>query len=494
MIDRRRFLASGLQVAAAGALVHPLVRGVLDTVDLGSARSIASVRAPRIITRAQWGADESLKSGSADFAAIHTMFVHHTVTTNDENDPAARIRAIYRNHTQTRGWDDIGYNFLVDQQGRIYEGRSARNGRHDGENSSGEGVVGAHAGGHNTGSVGVALLGTFSNERPSTAAIEGLLQVLSWKADRHGVDPLNRILGHRDVRPTSCPGDDFYAMLSSVRRQTALRIADGFIGYRTVAASGLVSNFGGAADGGDLPSGARGVDVAGVPGRQGYWLLDHLGGVHTRAGASYHGSIPAMRARGVSIGRSRPVAIEGTRSGRGYWVLDEAGGVFTFGDAAYRGSIPQMRRDGHRIGQARVVDIVRTPGGNGYWVLDEAGGVFTFGDAAYRGSVPQMRNDGHRIPRVRVTAMAATASGRGYWVLDERGGVFQFGDAPYHGSLPGIGIHGGAGRAIGLVPTPSGDGYIIATERGSIHTFGRAPYYGRPTSGQITGFAPVIRT
>lgn len=492
--DRRAFLASGLRLAGASALAHPLVRTALDTVDIGPVRQIATVPAPRIITRAQWGADESLKSGSADFADLRTLIVHHTVTTNDEDDPSARIRAIYKHHTQTRGWDDIGYNFLVDQQGRVYEGRSARNGRHDGENSAGDGVVGAHAAGHNAGSVGVALLGTFSSQQPTSAAIEGLLQVLSWKADRHGIDPLLRTHGHRDVGSTACPGDKFYAMLHSIRRQTALRIAEGFIGYRALDSEGGAHHFGGAVDGGGLPAGARGVDIANVTGTHAYWLLDHAGGVHTRAGAHFFGSVPWLRQRGQNIGRAPMAAIESTASGRGYWVLDEAGGVFPFGDAVFRGSVPGLRLEGRRIGRARIVDIARTPSGRGYWVLDEDGGVFAFGDATFRGSVPGLRAGGQRIPRVPVIAMAATSTGRGYWCLDRAGGIFTFGDARFFGSLPGLGIGTRAGPAVDIVGTPGDDGYVILTRDGSVYTFGRAPFYGRPTNRSFVALAPVIRT
>ena len=115
----------------------------------------------RIITRAQWGADESLRSGSPGFAGIRKCIVHHTVTPN-YRDGASMCRSILRFHTQGNGWSDIGYNFLIDHVGNVFEGRWARSyapgERHTGEDTSHRGVIGAHARNYNTGSAGIALL------------------------------------------------------------------------------------------------------------------------------------------------------------------------------------------------------------------------------------------------------------------------------------------------------------------------------------------------
>ena len=80
-----------------------------------------------MITRSAWGADEGMRKGPIEFGLpISKLVVHHTVTPNDDPDPAQTVRAVYAYHTRHNGWNDIGYNFLVDQQGRIYEGRFAR--------------------------------------------------------------------------------------------------------------------------------------------------------------------------------------------------------------------------------------------------------------------------------------------------------------------------------------------------------------------------------
>lgn len=202
------------------------------------AAAAAPAAQPPVIPRSRWGADESMRRGSPSLARITRMVVHHTVTPNDDPDPASTVRAIHAYHVRANGWEDIGYNFLIDASGRVYEGRWARNyGPGEvptGESTDGLGVVGAHAADNNTGSVGVALLGDFSRRAPSAAAMESLAGLLAWKADRHGVDPLGSttwsggrtlptIVGHRDAGRTSCPGDQLYARLGGLRHDVAAR-------------------------------------------------------------------------------------------------------------------------------------------------------------------------------------------------------------------------------------------------------------------------------
>ncbi|MGH9009155.1 MAG: N-acetylmuramoyl-L-alanine amidase, partial [Acidimicrobiia bacterium] len=152
------------------------------------------VAQPDIVTRAEWGADESIRKNDQKYAPITKLFVHHTVTAPDgeDPDPAATVRAIYAYHVQGNGWDDIGYNFLIDAEGRVYEGRWARDygagEKPTGEDLNDNGVVGAHVLNHNAGSAGVAMLGNLSEGEPTTAAREALIELLAWKADRHGID------------------------------------------------------------------------------------------------------------------------------------------------------------------------------------------------------------------------------------------------------------------------------------------------------------------
>ncbi len=216
-------------LAAGPGLLSTLATGAPATgVGLGANRLVAAVAAPPIIPRAGWGADERLRRGSPDFAPINRVIVHHTVTATDEPDPAARVRAIHAFHVQGNGWSDIAYNFVVDQAGRIYEGRAASGGV-PGENGEGQGVIGAHAAGHNTGSVGVAILGTFSDDRvtPSDAALDAVAAVAAWKLGTRDIDPLapGAMIGHRDVVATGCPGNGCQNRLPELRERTRARIA-----------------------------------------------------------------------------------------------------------------------------------------------------------------------------------------------------------------------------------------------------------------------------
>lgn len=221
------------------------------------ASAAGAVSRPTILSRAGWGADESLRfRGKKEvwpptFYAIQKLIVHHTATENGDPNPAATVRSIYYYHAVTQRWGDIGYNFLIDEAGRIYKGRhshttaktspNADDDTIDGENPGGEGVTAGHSYGFNAGTVGVALLGTLSTQPPTSSAESAVKNVLAWKASNHGIDPegeslytnpvngdqriFANIAGHRDVSATECPGDSFYSMLSQVRADTSLLIA-----------------------------------------------------------------------------------------------------------------------------------------------------------------------------------------------------------------------------------------------------------------------------
>ncbi|MPZ73213.1 MAG: hypothetical protein GEU74_08275 [Nitriliruptorales bacterium] len=193
---------------------------------------------PAIVTRAQWGADERLRRGSPSYASRITMgIVHHTAGANGYTRAQADdvVRGVYRYHTGSNGWSDIGYNFLVDRFGTIYEGR------YGGVRKP---VIGAHAGGFNTGTFGVSLMGSFDSARPSRKMKAGLRRLLAWKYDLHHTDvlgttkytssgsskyaagrtvKLNRLSGHRDVSATACPGASVYSLLPRLRKQVARR-------------------------------------------------------------------------------------------------------------------------------------------------------------------------------------------------------------------------------------------------------------------------------
>jgi hypothetical protein len=442
------------------------------------------VSQPPVISRAQWGADESLRSGSPSFAPISKLIVHHTVTQNNDPDPTSTVRAIYAYHTQGNGWNDIGYNFLIDSAGRIYEGRYSRSYAR-GENPTGEdlrgyGVIGAHALNANTGSVGVALLGTFNDVAPSAAQLAALDDLLAWKADAHGVDPFGsspyrmgdgstkafaNISGHRDTYGTECPGDLAYADLGVIRQAVSSRIeaADGSVrGYWTAGRDGKVYPFGAAQNYGSMAGKVLNVPIAGLsstPTGKGYWLLGGDGGIFSFGDAQFFGSTGNLKL-------NKPVvALQPTPTGKGYWLVASDGGIFAYGDAQFFGSTGAIRLN------KPVVGMAATPSGKGYWLVASDGGIFAFGDAVFHGSTGSIKLNSP------VAAMAASAApGGGYWLVSRDGGIFAF-DVPFRGSIPGLELSSYAG-SVGMAPTPDGRGYYVLGADGGIFNFGSANFLG----------------
>ncbi|MGW2376946.1 peptidoglycan recognition protein family protein [Kitasatospora sp. NPDC001683] len=196
---------------------------------------------PGIVTRAGWGADESLREPGFEYTGpVREVFVHHTATATayECSDAPQVIRAIYQYHVKTSGWRDIGYNFLVDRCGTIYEGRAG---------GVDQPVHGAHTLGFNTDSAGVAAIGTYINDAPPQPLLDGIAAISAWKlgltgqaADGHTkltsasdasrypkgtVVDFDAISGHRDAFKTECPGAALYARLPALRTAAAKRQA-----------------------------------------------------------------------------------------------------------------------------------------------------------------------------------------------------------------------------------------------------------------------------
>lgn len=158
-------------------------------------------------------------SANPAFTDVSHLIVHHSAGTNTASDWAAVVRSIWNFHVNVNGWADIGYNWLVDPNGVIYEGR-------------GEDVLGAHFCGTNAGTMGTCVLGNFTTIQPSAAALQSLTTLLAWKACKEEIDPLGlsfhassnlqlpHIAGHRDGCATSCPGDLFYPLFAALRQAT----------------------------------------------------------------------------------------------------------------------------------------------------------------------------------------------------------------------------------------------------------------------------------
>ncbi|WP_446223821.1 N-acetylmuramoyl-L-alanine amidase [Nocardia sp. IBHARD005] len=189
---------------------------------------------PKVITRAQWGADESIRCQEPTYDdGLGGITVHHTAGRNDysRSESAGIVRAIYAYHAETLGWCDVGYNAMVDQYGQIFEGRYGGLDR---------AVQGAHAGGFNENTAGVALMGNYETEEPSNEAINAIGKFIGWRSKLAGINPkgsttmysegteftpyaydeavdLPVVFAHRDVGNTDCPGDAAYALMDRIR-------------------------------------------------------------------------------------------------------------------------------------------------------------------------------------------------------------------------------------------------------------------------------------
>jgi hypothetical protein len=444
---------------------------------------------PSIVTRAAWGCNEALrKPGQSYDSVVEKIVVHHTVTPNNPSDPAAMVRSVYQ-YSVSSVYIDIAYHFLIDQHGRIYEGRWAQNyppgAPHIGENSSRQSVQGAATLDHNPRTIAIAMLGTFTDVLPTPEAMSSLNTVLAWKCARWGIDPLGAtgyknsgggvevfpdIIGHRAVVPTICPGDPIISQLTSIRGQVSTRIRSGIFGYWVAGSDGSTQAFGDVPDVGDPRRlGLRSVIQAIVahPSGLGYWALGTDGGVFTFGPARFFGSMGGTRLNQPVIG----MAV--THTGNGYWLLARDGGIFSFGDARFFGSTGAIRLN------QPVVAMASTPTGNGYWLLARDGGIFCFGDARFFGSTGGIHLN------QPIVAMCVTSTGNGYWLLARDGGIFCFGDARFFGSGPGRGLRV---PAVAIAATTTGRGYAILAADGTVLAFGDAQSYGNAT-GSVVGFA-----
>ncbi|MFD4907419.1 peptidoglycan recognition protein family protein [Kitasatospora purpeofusca] len=192
---------------------------------------------PEIVTRAGWGADESIREPDFQYTGpVRAVFVHHTATTTEYacSDAPRLVRAIYQYHVQSNGWRDIGYNFLVDRCGTVYEGRAG---------GTDLPVHGAHTLGFNTDTAGVAAIGTFVTDLPPADLLTGVARIAAWKLglteqDAAGSTRLvsgsdgslypagtgavfQTVSGHRDAFNTECPGDALYPKLPELRAEAA---------------------------------------------------------------------------------------------------------------------------------------------------------------------------------------------------------------------------------------------------------------------------------
>ncbi|MBA3412960.1 MAG: N-acetylmuramoyl-L-alanine amidase [Actinobacteria bacterium] len=223
--------ADGIQYRLRGTVRRLRAQFVSSTATAVPSRQISLAGSPGLISRVGWDADERIRRGPPLYAsAVRVAVVHHTAGANGYSraQSTAIVRGIQAYHVKSNGWNDIGYNFLVDRFGQVFEGRYGGVERN---------VVGAHAEGFNTGSVGVALIGNYAGAAVSSAALTSLSRLLAWRLDVAHVDPrttltflsrgnprypasvpvfLRALSGHRDTGFTDCPGNLLYGRLAEI--------------------------------------------------------------------------------------------------------------------------------------------------------------------------------------------------------------------------------------------------------------------------------------
>ena len=185
----------------------------------GSAAPTAAPK-PTVNSRADWGADESIRRGDPSYGEVKGAVVHHTAGVNayTKDEVPGILRGMYDYHVNTLGWDDIGYNVLVDKWGRLWEGRFG---------GLDQAVIGAQAAGVNSETFGISAMGNYEEVDAPEAMVTSIESFVAWKLGIHDVDPTGRaviggeehdtIVGHREVGQTVCPGQYLNARLPDIR-------------------------------------------------------------------------------------------------------------------------------------------------------------------------------------------------------------------------------------------------------------------------------------
>ncbi|MBL8204071.1 MAG: N-acetylmuramoyl-L-alanine amidase [Blastocatellia bacterium] len=188
----------------------------------------AKLRPAQSLTRKQWHCPETSFKSKQQSARVTHLIVHHTATTNEVQDWPAVVRTIWNFHAVTNGWRDLGYHYLIDPQGVIYEGRAG-----------GDKSAGIHFSCANTGTLGIAMVGNYLSTAPNGDALQSLEKLLATKCQQFNLDPLGagfhastglklpHIAGHLDANAskshhvcagTHCPGERLYSLLPEIRK------------------------------------------------------------------------------------------------------------------------------------------------------------------------------------------------------------------------------------------------------------------------------------
>lgn len=252
-----------IRLATAGTGIHSQV----DSALLGASVSPqgALVARPRIISRAEWGANEKWRNSAPKIGTtLLAGIVHHTASTNNytaEQAPA-QMRNLYAYFTKSLKYSDMGYNFLVDKYGTIYEGRSGCAVKAVNCDSATIPVQGAHTAGLNKNTFGVSAIGNYDVLAPKNpeAMVESIASLMAWKLAPYGLDPNAKakimstdrsgsskyrdgqtaitqvISAHRDVGWTACPGRYFYPYMDDIRARATALLTPGIQGVSVTPA------------------------------------------------------------------------------------------------------------------------------------------------------------------------------------------------------------------------------------------------------------------
>lgn len=202
---------------------------------------------PDYVSRTEWDCPDGQEpSGPVVATDVTHQIVHHSAGPNSSDDWPAVVRAIWDYHVNTNNWSDIGYNWLVDPNGIIYQGRGWIDGNDE--------VQGAHFCGTNSNTMGACLLGNFEEAEPASEALASLEDLLAWKSDQKGIDPLGQeyhassgltlfnISGHRDGCSTLCPGENLYLRLPAIRNNVQSLIGQPAVSENIITSLGNYPN------------------------------------------------------------------------------------------------------------------------------------------------------------------------------------------------------------------------------------------------------------
>lgn len=233
-----KFIQYRIEAACDAAHHSPLIQSLkFRFISPGATppTKLSTLQAAMFLRRSQWDCPATTFQTKLQNGKVQHLIIHHTATSNDVQDWPAVVRTIWNFHAFTNGWRDLGYHYLIDPNGVIYEGRAG-----------GDRAAGIHFSCANTGTLGIAMLGNFTAQPPTEQALNSLKSLLARKITDLKLEPtgtsyhpstgliLPVIAGHRDANAsritrvcagTHCPGDALYVLLPLIRNEVKASLA-----------------------------------------------------------------------------------------------------------------------------------------------------------------------------------------------------------------------------------------------------------------------------